>query len=225
MPWLFEVLKACGRQGAELLIDTYHHLNALSFSIREQQLEEAFITGGGYKYMQLGEGNCFLRIPPGRELRPVLTGWYSEFGTLADGKRKDRVQYGEGPLRFAGATYDPTSHYRAAAVLDFFDEMGLSPEFLRTVGQHQVSLLAETFDALDLDPEIITRDRKTPLDQIGGFMALHSSRAGVLCQALRERGVHTDHRANVLRFGPAPYLSNDQIRSAMEALGDVVRAL
>ena len=25
----------------------------------------AFITGGGYKYCQLGEGNCFLRVPPG----------------------------------------------------------------------------------------------------------------------------------------------------------------
>ncbi len=225
VPWLFEVLQACRRQGAELLIDTYHHLNALPFSIREQQLEEAFITGGGYKYMQLGEGNCFLRIPPGRELRPVLTGWYSEFGTLADGKRKDRVQYGEGPLRFAGATYDPTSHYRAAAVLDFFDEMGLSPEILRTVSRHQVGLLAETFDALDLDPKVITRDRDTPLSEIGGFLALHSPKAGALCQALRERGVHTDHRGNVLRFGPAPYLADAQIESAMQALGEAVGPL
>ncbi len=225
VPWLFEVLQACRRQGAELLVDTYHHLNALPFSIREQQLEEAFITGGGYKYMQLGEGNCFLRVPPGRELRPVLTGWYSEFGTLAEVGKKDRVQYGEGPLRFAGATYDPTSHYRAAAVLDFFDEMGLNPEFLRTVSRHQVELLAETFDALDLDPNIISRDRETPLSEIGGFLALPSPKAGALCQALRERGVHTDYRGKVLRFGPAPYLADDQIKSAMQALGDAVGSL
>ena len=25
----------------------------------------AFVVGGGYKYCQLGEGNCFLRVPPG----------------------------------------------------------------------------------------------------------------------------------------------------------------
>jgi hypothetical protein len=31
------------------------------------------------------------------------------------------VRYGAGAAAFAGATYDPTSHYRGAAVLDFFD--------------------------------------------------------------------------------------------------------
>ncbi len=225
VPWLFEVLAACRRIGAELLIDTYHHLNVVPFSIREQGLEEAFVTGGGYKYMQLGEGNCFLRIPPGRELRPVLTGWYSEFGTLAQGAKKDRVQYGDGPHRFAGATYDPTSHYRAAAVLDFFEEMGLTPELLRTVNRHQVDLLAENFDALDLDPNIITRDRETPLKEKGGFLALNSPQAEAICQALRERGVHTDHRGEVLRFGPAPYLADAQIESAIQALSDAVGSL
>ena len=29
----------------------------------------AFVVGGGYKYCQLGEGNAFLRFPPGCELR------------------------------------------------------------------------------------------------------------------------------------------------------------
>ena len=43
------------------------------------------------------------------------------------------VVYGEGPARFAGATYDPTSHYRAAAVFDFFEKRGLTPALLREV--------------------------------------------------------------------------------------------
>ncbi len=86
--------------------------------------------GGGYKYCQLGEGNCFLRIPQGTDLRPVVTGWFSEFTALADRQRPDRVAYGEGGDRFAGATYDPTSHYRAAAVFDFFREQGLTPALL-----------------------------------------------------------------------------------------------
>ena len=29
-----------------------------------EDLGDAFVVGGGYKYCQLGEGNCFLRIPP-----------------------------------------------------------------------------------------------------------------------------------------------------------------
>jgi hypothetical protein len=34
----------------------------------------------------------------------------------------------------------------------------------------------------------------------------------------------TDCRGDVLRFGPAPYLSDRQLRDAMSALGEVVRA-
>ena len=35
----------------------------------------------------------------------------------------------------------------------------------------------------------------------------------------------TDHRGDVLRLGPAPYLSDDQLRAAVGHLGEVVREL
>jgi hypothetical protein len=95
-------------------------------------LDAAWVVGGGYKYLQLGEGNCFLRLPAHAEdLRPVVTGWYAEFGALADEHDPARVPYGRGAERFAGWTYDPTSHYRAARVFAFFAEQGLTPERLR----------------------------------------------------------------------------------------------
>jgi hypothetical protein len=34
----------------------------------------------------------------------------------------------------------------------------------------------------------------------------------------------TDARGDVLRFGPAPYLSDRQLQDAMAALGDAVRS-
>src|SRR5213078_3790988 len=120
VPNLGHVLEACRRAGAELLVDAYHALNVVPFSLRTEGLGAAFVVGGGYKYCQLGEGNCFLRLPPNSELRPVVTGWFSEFTVLADRQGRERVAYGQGGDRFAGATYDPTSHYRAVAVFDFF---------------------------------------------------------------------------------------------------------
>ena len=45
------------------------------------------------------------------------------------------MAYGQGGDRFAGATYDPTSHYRAAAVFDFFRARGLTPPLLREVSR------------------------------------------------------------------------------------------
>ena len=223
VPGLDRVLAACRRAGAELLVDFYHHVNVVPCNLSQSGLDEAFAVGGGYKYCQLGEGNCFLRVPPGRtDLAPVVTGWFAEFGHLA-ARPDGRVRWGKGPARWAGSTYDPTSHYRAARVFDFFAAHGLTPEFLRTVSQHQTGRLAHGFDALDLDPAVIDRDRRVPLDQIGGFLTLTTPRADAICAALAARGVSTDVRGDWLRLGPAPYLCDDQLDAALAALGAVVR--
>jgi selenocysteine lyase/cysteine desulfurase len=220
---LAEVAERCRRHGARLLVDAYHALNVVPVSLDAEGLHDAFVVGGGYKYCQLGEGNCFLRLAAGTDLRPIITGWFSEFTALADRRRPDRVAYGQGGDRFAGATYDPTSNYRAAAVFEFFREQGLIPEVLREVSQHQIGVLAAGFDDLDLDPAIISRDRDAPLSEIGGFLALRSPAATSLTKTLRARGVWTDARGDVLRFGPAPYLSDRQLQDAMALLGEVAR--
>lgn len=224
--------EACRRHGARLLLDVYHQLNVVPFSLRDLGLEDAFVVGGGYKYCQLGEGNCFLRFPPGCDLRPVITGWFAEFGELtdtrsaeSDGTAPHRVAYDRSHQRFAGATYDPTSHYRAAEVLDFFEEHRLTPTLLREVSQHQVGLLAHRFDQLDLDPLMITRDREVDLTCLAGFLALTTPYAESLHARLLERGLLTDFRGDVLRFGPAPYLSDEQLEQAIQLLGEAVHRL
>ncbi len=223
VPGLDRLLAACRRIGSELLVDAYHNLNVVPFSLALDGLAEAFVVGGGYKYCQLGEGNCFLRVPPGgQDLRPLLTGWFSEFARLSR-RSGGGVAYGDGPARWAGATYDPTSHYRAARVFDFFEEQGLTPALLREVSQRQVGLLRERFDVLDLDPATMARDRSVPLADLGGFLALRSPHAGEISARLRERGVWTDFRGDILRLGPAPYLSNAQLEAATAALAQATR--
>jgi kynureninase len=220
---LHQVAASCRRHGAALLVDVYHALNVVPVSLDDEGLGDAFVVGGGYKYCQLGEGNCFLRLPPGTTLRPVVTGWYSEFTALAERRERGRTAYGRGGDRFAGATYDPTSHYRASAVFEFFQEQGLAPALLRQVSQHQIAVLASAFDALDLDPSAVTREQSVPLAEIGGFLALRSPQAAALARELHGRGVMIDTRGDVLRFGPAPYLSDAQLRDAIGVLGEIVR--
>jgi kynureninase len=220
---LDRVAASCRRHGAALLVDAYHALNVVPVSLGELDLLDAYVVGGGYKYCQLGEGNCFLRLPPGCDLRPAITGWFSEFTALTDREHPGRVAYGEGGDRFAGATYDPTSHYRAAAVFRFFHDQGLRPELLRQVSRHQIRALAAGFDALDLDPAVIARDRSAPLEEIGGFLALRAPAATVLARRLSARGLRCDARGEVLRLGPAPYLSADQLGEAVRIVGEVVR--
>ncbi|HEY7682273.1 MAG TPA: hypothetical protein VH879_06485 [Gemmatimonadales bacterium] len=220
---LAHLAESCRGNGVPLLVDAYHALNVVPLSLRTEGLMDAFVVGGGYKYCQLGEGNCFLRFPRNCDLRPVFTGWYSEFTALADQQTPGRVVYGQGPDRFAGATYDPTSHYRAAAVFGFLDDQGLTPALLREVSQHQIGLLAREFDALGVDPKIIRRDQEIPLTRIGGFLALTAPNAGGLCRRLHDRGVCSDSRGDVLRLGPAPYLTDAQLVKAIATLGEVLR--
>ena len=188
VPDLKLVADACARHGATLLVDAYHHLNVVPFDLAAMGLTEAFVVGGGYKYCQLGEGNCFLRVPPGCELRPVLTGWFSEFAELADTAPTGEVRYGKGAARFAGATYDPTSHYRAAAVFAFHQRMGMTPERLRA---------RQPAPGRDADQALRGARRRSrgrcdrsdvKSDRRGGFLAIRSHRRPALwsCAFARE---------------------------------------
>jgi kynureninase len=226
VPRLGELAEACAGVGAELLVDAYHALGALPFRVAEQRLESAWIVGGGYKYLQLGEGNCFLRLPPQAEgLRPVLTGWFAEFELLAAERGDPAVGYPSGGARFAGSTYDPTSSYRAARVFAFFAERGLTPELLRASYLHQTGLLAERVDALGAPEELLTRDRSAPLEAFGGFLAVESPEAGAVARRLADDGVLVDARGRYFRLGPAPYLADDQLHAAMDRLAGAVAAL
>jgi kynureninase len=226
VPHLGALARACEEAGVELLVDAYHALGALPFRIPDLELERAWVVGGGYKYLQLGEGNCFLRLPAHAEtMRPVLTGWFAEFEQLSAEQGSRPVTYASGGARFAGSTYDPTSHYRAARVFDYFEKRGLSPEFLRAVSQHQKELLARRFDELGLPEPLITRDRAVPLDRVGGFLAIECAQAATVAGRLAADGVLVDARGRWLRLGPAPYLSDAQLEAAIERLESAVSAL
>jgi len=199
VPGLPSLATACAEAGAELLIDAYHALGCVPFTVA---------------------GNCFLRLPPqADELRPAITGWFAEFDEMHAARDPGATPYPVGSMRFAGSTYDPTSHYRAARVLDFFEEQGLTSERLRDSYLQQTTLLAERFDELGLDE--VTRDRETPLEAFGGFLAVESERAEELSRRLLDAGVVTDSRGRYLRFGPAPYHSDEQLEAAVAELGRV----
>jgi kynureninase len=207
VPHLAALAGACRRHGAEVVLDAYHALGVMALPVRELDVADAWVVGGGYKYLQFGEGNAYMRLPAHADrIRPV-------------------VGYAPGGQRFAGATYDPSSNYRAARVAQFFADQRLTPAVLQASYRHQRAVLAAAFDALDLPDEVITRDRDTPPEAFGGFLALQSPWAGPLQERLRARGVMTDSRGEVLRLGPAPYLSDAQLEAGVAALGEAVREL
>jgi kynureninase len=216
VPNLPLVAQTCRHHGARLLVDAYHHLNVVPFDLRAMDLEDAFVTGGGYKYCELGEGSCFLRVPSDCDMRPVITGWYAELSAI-EAPASGRVPYDRGAGAFAGATYDPTSHYRAAAVLAFFAGQQLTPERLRVTNRQQVTLLKDRFEAFDLEPAL-ARVEAMPDERRGGFLAVRTPQAAAVVRALRQEQIFVDARGDILRIGPAPYLRDEQLRTGMDAV-------
>ncbi len=153
----------------------------------------------------------------------MLTGWFSEFDSLEE-RGDRRVRYGPGARAFGGATYDPTSHYRAAAVFDFFQANGLTAARLHEINRHQMRLLSSEFERLDC-PASVAFIEPMPDERRGGFLAIRTNAAVAVARRLRERQVHCDARGDLLRLGPAPYLRDDQLRDAIGLLGQVLSSM
>lgn len=219
---LSEVESVCINLGAKLLVDVYHVLNAIPFSIKVEKLENSFLVGGGYKYLQLGEGNCFMRIPPNEVFRPIITGWFAEFDTLSTKKIPGEVLYGDKRRAFEGSTYDPVSHYRALKVFEFFNAQKLTPELLQTINNHQKDLMESEFTKYDLNPSII---KLKDVKNRGGFMTFETPYAGLISRKLREYNILTDYRGDFLRLGPAPYLTDGQLCRAIHCVKEITNNL
>jgi kynureninase len=215
------LLPLCQKVGAELLVDAYLSVNVQHFSIEDYNLQQAFVVGGGAKYCQMGNGNCFMHVPEGRTFRPFVTGWFGHDQAAKFHGGTEPLVYSENARVFDGSTYDGVPYFRACRVLDYFEEKNLTVDFLADVSHHQLELLASSFRQLDLPKHLINM----PLDieYLGGFLALDTPYAQPLCEKMRDRGVHTDFHQNWLRFGPAPYHCDEQLEDGIVALDESLR--
>ncbi|HEU4849514.1 MAG TPA: ABC transporter ATP-binding protein, partial [Terrimesophilobacter sp.] len=74
-----------------------------------------------------------------------------------------------------------------------------------------LALLERLVGELDAAPAV-ARVEPIPAGQRGGFLAIRSVHANALADGLRTRGVLVDARGEFMRVGPAPYLSDTQLR-------------
>ncbi len=213
VPRLGEIAAQAVAVGATVLVDAYHAFNVVPLAWGPAQ-DQLYVTAGGYKYAGFGDGMCFLRIPAGSMLRPVYTGWFADFGALA-GAPDGRVAYGPGGARFAGATFDASPIYRAQAVLAHWDRFGLDPAALRAISTRQTRRIVDGLDARGHGGAVVSsRDDA----RRGGFVAVRAGDgADGIVQRLRAQGVLVDARNGIVRLGPAPYLTDDEIDRGVDA--------
>lgn len=191
---------------ATIAIDGYHGFMALPTNLSELE-GRIFYLAGSYKYAQGGEGCCFMLVPQNNGLRPLYTGWFAEFGTLAAAKTS-QVQYSKDGYQFAGATMDFSALYRLEAVLDLYDAEGIS---VAKVHQHVQQLQQAFLAELKAQQHPLLNEQKllcADLQNHGHFFTFmldDAAKVAELSAYLKQHGIHTDYRGDRLRFGFALY--------------------
>jgi selenocysteine lyase/cysteine desulfurase len=216
------IVSAC-RPGALVVIDGYHAFAALPVNL-SRVCERAFYVAGGYKYAMTGEGACFLVVPPGIAARPLITGWFSDFdglGAIARGP----VGYGEGGMRFFGATFDASGLYRFNAVMRWLH--GLSVEF-DTIHRHVQTLQDRFCSALRAKPiTALPLERLMPPPGVprGNFLTFALPWAQDAEAQLTRHRISVDRRGDRLRFGFGIYHPDDFIEQLMPRLDAALAAV
>jgi selenocysteine lyase/cysteine desulfurase len=201
---------------AVVCIDGYHAFCALPIDLAKVH-RKAFYIAGGYKYAMSGEGACWLAVPPGCELRPVDTGWYASFDTLAVAPG-DAVPYSRDGFRFWGATFDPSGLYRFNAAMDWLGSTGTT---IADIHHHAIALQKHFLDGLArLNLRALRPEQLVPPASVarGNFLAFEVEDAGEVHRRIEAQHVYIDRRDRRLRFGFGVYHEEHDVRLLLEAL-------
>ena len=222
IPDLVALVRSIDDLSGLIAIDGYHAFGAVPVDLKAIE-NRIFYLGGGYKYIQAGEGACFLHMPRGCMLRPRNTGWFADFEHLEEGGVQT-VNYAPDANRFAGATFDPSGWYRFNAVMQWWKNEGiqvskshahvleLQRRFLDGLAKRSHPVFAKLLDALLFDP------RETG---IGNFLSFRLKDAQALCADLMKAQVITDARGEILRFGFGLYHHSSDIDALLGKLASL----
>ncbi len=197
-------------EGPWVVVDGYHGFMATPTDL-SAVADRIFYVAGGYKYAMSGEGAGFLHAPDGYCPRPVITGWFAEFGDLMG--RPEDVQYRADAGRFWGATFDGTPLYRFNGVRRMLEGAGLSTA---DVSAHALTLQTRFAEALKAG-ECGALGEAEVLNPVVGdgprarFLALKHPQAQTWRAALLAANVVTDVRDDIIRFGFGLYQDADDV--------------
>lgn len=203
-------------ENAMVVIDGYHALCALPVDLTRVH-RRAFYVGGGYKYAMAGEAAAYLAVPPGCDARPLNTGWFAAFRSLAGPADAD-VPYEPDAMRFWGATFDPSGLYRFNAAMDWLQSTGVT---IAQVHQHAEELQQRFLRGLEAiaSPRLSPR-HLVPAEGIprGNFLAFDVEDAAELYVRLSAQQVAIDRRDRRLRFGFGIYHEPADVDRLLEAV-------
>ena len=204
------------QQGTLVMLDLYHAAGVVPVNVQELDID--FAMGGSYKYLRGGPGSGWLYIHPRHldgSMRTLETGWFAQDQAFAFA-RPETPEFAQGGNAFLESTPNILSFYQSRAGLAFILAVGV--DRIR-----EYSLKQQQF----MEHNLI--QRKIPFlgqaSDRGAFISMPHQQAELLSKRLKENGVISDSRENLLRFCPDLLNTEHQLVTAIEQLSRLWNAV
>jgi kynureninase len=209
------IIRRTHEVGAYVVLDCYQSAGVVPFDLTALGVD--FAVGGSVKWLCGGPGAGWLYVRPNvaDRLEPTLVGWQAHARPFAF---EPELDYAAGPRRFLTGTPNVPALYAATAGYDVVEEVGV--ERIRERSLVLTQLLIDLCDAAGLE---IVSPREP--ERRGGTVTVSTPDHAACHRELGERGVICDFRPNPeggIRLGPHFFNTEDEVRSAVSELADIV---
>jgi kynureninase len=209
------IVRRAHEVGAHVILDCYQSAGIVPVDVTALGVD--FAVGGSVKWLCGGPGNGWLYVRPdlAERLEPTYTGWQAHETPFAF---EPEMRYAEGAARFLTGTPNVPAHYAATAGYDLIEEIGV--ERIRASSLRQTQLLIDLADEAGFtvaSPREPERRAGTVTVHVPDFPAVH--------RELTERQILCDFRPDAgIRLGPHYYTSDDELRHAIDEIGDILES-
>jgi selenocysteine lyase/cysteine desulfurase len=196
-------------RGGYLFLDAYQSIGVVPIDVEEQDID--MLTAGTLKFLMGGPGIAFLYVDDdvAAGLEPANMGWFSVDDIF--GFETEKPNYAPGARRFEMGTPPAPNAYQASAGMSIIEEVGVE-----TVREEVVDHTAHLIEAAQECGFSV----RTPREDAhrGGVVNVQVAEPGAAAERLMDDGICVSTRAGGVRFSPHFYTTEDDVRTAIDAL-------
>ena len=202
------------RVGAQVLFNGYHSVGVIPVDVGAWDID--YYIGGALKWLCGGPGGVFMYARPDLlpSLNPKLTGWFASSSPFDFDVEK--LELREDAYRLMNGTPGIASLHAVQPGVDIIAQVGVSA--IRQKSMRQTALIIDLADEMGYD---IASPRDPELR--AGTVTVNPPHAFEVSNELLARDIKIDFRPQAgIRIAPHFYNSDDEIRAAMLAIGEIL---
>jgi kynureninase len=201
--------------GAQVVLNGYHSVGIIPVDVTALNVD--FYIGGVLKWLCGGPGGVFMYVRPDllTSLEPKVTGWFAHKRPFAF--EVDNLELREDVYRLMNGTPGIASLHSIQPGVEIIAEVGI--DAIREKSMRQTALLIDLADDAGYDV-VSPRDPA----RRAGTVTLNPPHAYEVSREMLARDIKIDYRENAgIRIAPHFYNSDDEVREAVESIGDILQ--